>query len=170
MAAGRLVLAAALALALAPAAARAQADGIEAGVGSTLVLIFPTIGGFVSVPTPTGLRVEAGSQILPWLLEDGDDLALMTHVQLRFPVRTGPPGSRRSWLAGVTAFTIGDHYRSWSFDTVVRPHVGFSWQWQTTPHLDVRLDLQSVVTGGTAPFVAPFATFSLAWHRARKWA
>jgi hypothetical protein len=145
--------------------------GVELGVGSTIVLMFPTIGGHVSLPTRTGLRVEVGSQFLPWLLEDGDDLGVMTHVQLRIPVRSGPPGSRRGWLAGVTAFTIGNRWDepgTWSFDTIVRPNVGFSWQWQTTAHLDVRFDIQGVITGTNVPLVAPFATFSLVWHRDRR--
>jgi hypothetical protein len=172
MALGRTIGAAALALTLAPAPAGADAPGVEVGVGSSLVLIFPTIGGHVSVPTHTGLRVEAGTQFLPWLLEDGDDFGLMTHVQLRIPVRSGPPGSRRSWLAGITAFSIGDRWDlsgNWSVDTMVRPHVGFSWQWQRSPRLDLRLDAQAIVTGEAAPFVAPFATFSLVWHRERRW-
>jgi hypothetical protein len=166
---GRTIGAAALALTLVPAGARADAPGVELGVGSSLVLAYPTFGGHVSVRTHTGLRVEAGTQVLPWMLDDGDDLGLMSHVQLRFPVRAGPPGTRRSWLAGITLLTVGDRGdRRWSFDTLVLPHVGYSWQWQTSPRLDLRLDAQGLITGGSAPYLAPFATFSVVWHRERR--
>jgi hypothetical protein len=50
----------------------------------------------------------------------------------------------------------------------VRPHVGFSWQWQTRPRVDLRLDAQAIITGETAPFAAPFATFSVVWHKERR--
>jgi hypothetical protein len=170
MALGRTIGATALTLTLMPAAARADAPGVELGVGSALVLAYPTFGGHVSVPTHTGLRVEAGTHVVPWMIDAGDDLGLMSHVQLRFPVRAGPPGTRRSWLAGITFFTIGDrgHRSSWSFDTLVLPHVGYSWQWQTRPRLDLRLDAQGLITGRSAPYLAPFATFSVVWHRERR--
>ena len=184
----RLVLATALPVAAIPALAAAQpraaepvptvdlaapvGQGVELGVGSTLVLIYPAFGGHVSWPVHDRTRIEAGAHLVPWLLEDGDDVAFMTQVQLRIPLRDGPPGSRRSVLAGVTAFTIGDRYESignWSFDTLVRPHVGVSWQWQQTPRLDMRFDVQGAVMSTTAPFVTPFATFSMVWHKARRW-
>jgi hypothetical protein len=185
---GRLTHAAVLAVALLPAVAAAQprpgsagppvrpaapgAPGVELGVGSMVVAIFPTIGGHVSIPTRGRVRVEAVANVLPWLLEDRDDVAVVSQLQLRFPFRQGPPGSRRSLLVGATAFTIGNHLESigeWEFDTGLRPHAGVSWQWQKSRHLDVRIDLQGVFIGTGAPFVAPFATFSMVWHRERGW-
>jgi hypothetical protein len=137
-----------------------------------VVGIFPTIGGQVSIPTSRRIRVEFGTHVMPWLLEDGEDVALLTQVQVRVPFRAGPPGSRRSLLLGVTSFTIADHFDSlddWNFFGAVRPHAGVSWQWQKSGHVDVRIDLQGVFTGETSFFVVPLATFSMAWHRERRW-
>jgi hypothetical protein len=176
---------AALALALVPVIAHAQVDGssgrplgaldrtaaqapggLEAGITSTLVLAVPAIGGQVSVPTRTGLRVEVSSQALSWMLEDGDTFGLMTQAQLRIPFHNGPPGSRRSLIAGVTALTVGSHReRANSF---VRPHAGVSWQWQTRPTMDLRLDVHALIVGDGAPVIVPFATFSVLWHGARR--
>jgi len=176
------------ALALLPAVAAAQprpggaappvgvtapgAGGVEIAAGSMVVAIFPTIGGQVSIPASRRVRVEVGTHVLPWLLEDGEDLGVVTQVQVRIPFRHGPPGSRRSLLLGATAFTIGDRRESngeWDFDTGVRPHAGVSWQWQKSRNLDVRIDLQGVFIGPSLPFVAPFGTFSMVWHRERRW-
>jgi hypothetical protein len=146
--------------------------GVEIGAGSMVVAIFPTIGGQVSVPASRRARLELGTHLLPWMLEDGDDVGFVTQVQARIPFRHGPPGSRRSLLVGATAFTIGDRWDSvdeWDFDTDVRPHAGVSWQWQQSRHVDLRVDLHGVFTGPSAPFVVPFATFSVVWHGKRRW-
>jgi hypothetical protein len=185
---GRLAHAALLALVFLPAVARAQprpgsappsidpsppgTDGVEIGASSMVVAIFPTIGGQVSIPAARRVRLEVGTHLLPWLLEDGEDLGVVTQVQVRIPFRQGPPGSRRSLLVGASAFTIGDHWESvgeWDFDTAVRPHAGVSWQWQQSRYLDLRLDLHGVFTGPSLPFVVPFATFSVVWHGERRW-
>jgi hypothetical protein len=50
----------------------------------------------------------------------------------------------------------------------VRPHAGFTWQWQTSAVMDVRLDVQTVLMGSAAPGVAPFVGFSLVWHGERR--
>lgn len=184
----RLVHAALLVLALHPAIARAQprpggapppsgspapgTDGVEIAASSMVVAIFPTIGAQVSIPASRGVRVEVGTHLLPWLLEDGEDIGVVTQVQVRIPFRHGPPGSRRSLLLGATAFTVGDRRDAigeWDFDTGVRPHAGVSWQWQKSHNLDVRIDLQGVFIGPSPPFVVPFATFSMVWHRGRRW-
>jgi len=176
-----------LALAVLPAVARAQsrpggaappvgstapgADGVEIGASSMVVTIFPTIGGQVSIPASRRVRLEFGTHLLPWMLEDGDDLGVVSHVQVRVPFRHGPPGSRRSLLVGASVFTMGDHWDSvgeWDFAIAVRPHAGVSWQWQQNRHLDLRLDLQGVLTGPSTPFVVPFATFSVLWHGERR--
>lgn len=176
---------AALALALLPAFAHAQVEGstsrpvraldrtaaeapggLEVGIASTLVLVVPAVGGQVSVPTRTGLRVEVSSQVLSWMLDEGDRFGLMTQAQLRIPFHNGPPGSRRSLIAGLTAFTVGSRWdRTSSF---VRPHAGVSWQWQTRPTMDTRLDVHALVIGEGGPVMVPFATFSLVWHGARR--
>jgi hypothetical protein len=181
------VRALALAFALWPAAGAAQplappsapADltagrsdrGVEAGVSSMVVAIFPTIGGQVSVPV-SRIRVEFDAHAIPWMLEDGEDLGLLAQLQVRVPFRAGPPGSRRSLLLGVTSFTFADHLDSldeWEFFGTVRPHVGVSWQWQTSAHVDIRVDVQGVFTGQTPIFAVPLATFSVLWHRERGW-
>jgi hypothetical protein len=152
--------------------ARPGAGGVEVGAGSMVVAIFPTIGGQVSIPASRRVRLEVGTHLLPWMLEDGDDVGVVTQVQVRIPFRDGPPGSRRSLLVGGTAFTISDRWDSvgeWHFDTAVRPHAGVSWQWQQSRYLDLRLDLQGVFTGASLPFVVPFATFSVVWHGERRW-
>lgn len=146
--------------------------GVELGASSMLVAIFPTVGGHVSLPASRRVRVEFGTHLLPWMLEDGDDLAVVTQVQVRIPFRRGPPGSRRSLLVGASAFTLGDHWDAvdeWDFAIAVRPHAGVSWQWQRSRHLDLRLDLHGVFTGPSTPFVVPFATFSMVWHGERRW-
>jgi hypothetical protein len=179
----RLALAAALAMSPVMAAAQTPAGagrpldlgpsrtgGVEVGVSSMIVAIFPTIGGQVSIPASRHVRVEFAAHTLPWLFEDSEDVGLLTQVQVRVPFRAGPPGSRRSLLLGVTSFTIADHLGglddSDTFDTV-RPHAGVSWQWQKSGHVDVRIDLQGVFTGETPVFVVPLATFSMIWHRER---
>lgn len=149
----------------------ARAEGVEIAAGSMILAIFPTVGGQVSIPASRRVRVEIAAHALPWMLEDGEDLALVTQVQARIAFRPGPPGSRRSLLLGVTSFTIADRLDSlddWEFTGAVRPHAGASWQWQKSPHLDVRIDLQGVFTGARSVFVVPFATFSMVWHRERR--
>jgi hypothetical protein len=177
----------AVALALLPAIAGAQprpggapppvgptapdAGGVEIAAGSIVVAIFPTVGGQVSIPASRRARLEFGTHLLPWLLEDGDDLGIVTQVQARIPFRHGPTGSRRSVLLGVSAFTTGNRWESvddWHFHTALGPHAGVSWQWQKSRNMDVRIDLQAVVTAPTTPFV-PFATFAMVWHRDRRW-
>ena len=157
----------------APASTPARrAEGVEVGAGSMVVAIFPAFGGHVSVPASRRVRLEFGAQILPWLLEDGEDFVVATQLQARIPLRRGPPGSRRSLLLGVTGFTVADRINrsnDWEFFATVRPHAGASWQWQKSPHVDVRIDLHGVVTGARSFFVVPFATFSLVWHRERRW-
>ncbi len=155
-----------------PVGPAAGAQGVEIAGGSMIVAIFPTVGGQVSIPTSRRVRLEVGVHAMPWLLEDGEDVGIVTQAQLRIPFRQGPPGSRRSLLLGATAFTIGDRRDAigeWDFDTGVRPHVGVSWQWQKSRHVDVRIDLQGVFPGTSLPFVVPFATFSMVWHGERGW-
>jgi hypothetical protein len=184
---GRLVPGAMLTLACLPGAAIAQprpapapspigpaarAEGVEIAAGSMIVAIFPTVGGQVSIPANRRVRFEVGAHAMPWLLEDGEDFAVVTQLQARIPFRAGPPGSRRSLLLGVTSFTVADRLDSrgdWEFSGAVRPHTGVSWQWQKSPHVDVRIDLHGVFTGARSAFVVPFATFSMVWHRERRW-
>jgi len=93
-------------------AVRSGEAGVEVGVGSMVVAILPTIGGQVSIPTSRRVRVEFAAHTLRWLLEDGEDLGLVTQAQLRVPFRAGPPGSRRSLLLGVTGFATADRLDS----------------------------------------------------------
>jgi hypothetical protein len=183
-----LVLAAPLALALLPAVAGAQprpggappppastapvTDGVEIAVSAMMVAIFPAIGGQVSIPASERVRLEVGTHVVPWTLEDRDDLGMVTHVQARIPLRRGPPGSRRSLIVGASAFSLYRHVDSidrWEFNTAVRPHAGVSWQWQKSRNIDVRIDLQGIFLGPSTPFVAPFGAFSMVWHRERRW-
>jgi len=187
---GTLVHAALLALPLLPALASAQpqpgraeaprvggtdagagAAGAEIGAGSMVVAIFPAFGGHISIPASRRVRVEFVAHVVPWLLDE-DEVGVVTQLQVRIPFHEGPPGGRRSLLLGASAFTIGDRRgrsSEWEFDTGLRPHAGVSWQWQRSGHLDMRLDVQGVFTGVALPFVVPFATFSVVWHRDRGW-
>ena len=131
-----LVHATALALTLLPAVAGAQprpgsapppigsspsgGGGVEIGASSMFVASLPTFGGQVSIPASDRVRVEVGTHVLPWLLEDDDDLGVVTQVQVRIPFRHGQPGSRRSLLVGATAISIGNRWESadeWHFHT-----------------------------------------------------
>ena len=155
-----------------PAIDRAPAwpAGVEVGGGGMVVAIFPAVGGHVSIPAGRRVRVEPVGHLVPWLFEQ-DELAVVTQLQVRVPFRDGPPASRRSLLLGASAFTIGDRYGrhgEWEFDTGLRPHAGVSWQWQRSPHVDMRVDVQGVFTGVAVPFVVPFATFSMVWHPERR--
>ena len=146
-----------------------EPGGVEVGLGSTLILIFPTVGGQVSVPAGGGLRAEGSVHAVPHLQLLVDDLVLMLQGQVRIPIAPGT-GHRRGLLVGVTAFTIGS---AWDDDryvrsALVRPHAGFTWQWQTSAIMDVRLDVHTVILGTTAPGVAPFVGFSLVWHGERR--
>jgi hypothetical protein len=157
----------------APAALRAGGDagGVEAGLGSTLVVIFPTIGGHVSVPVGLGLRVEASAHLLPHLQLLVDDVVLLLQGQVRVPMGGATPGRRRGLLLGATTFAVASGFDGpgdWARGAWVRPHVGYSWQWQTHPRMDVRLDLHAVVLGDAAPGIAPLASVAFAWHRARR--
>ena len=146
--------------------------GVEIGASSMFVVGLPTFGGQVSIPATDRVRVEVGTHVLPWMLEDGDDLGVVTHVQVRIPFRHGRPGGCRSLLVGASAFSTGNRWESvdeWHFHTELRPHAGVSWQWQKSRHLDVRIDLQGILTAPSIPFVVPFATFSMVWHRDRRW-
>jgi hypothetical protein len=138
--------------------------GLEVAAASTVVVFFPLIGGQVSVPTPSLVRIEVGAQVMPYLVDVGEDFGLvMTQVQVRVPLHGGPPGSRRSLLLGGTAFTTRDRLDTWAL-----PHIGLSWQWQRSEHIDMRLDLQGLITG-TAPIAIPLTTFSIVWHPKRGW-
>jgi hypothetical protein len=155
-----------------PVGPAARAEGIEIAAGSMIVAIFPAVGGQVSIPASRRVRFEIGAHAMPWMLEDGEDFAVVTQLQARIPFRQGPPGSRRSLLLGVTSFTIADRVESlddWEVFAAVRPHAGVGWQWQKTPHVDVRIDVHGVFTGARSAFVVPFATFSMVWHRERRW-
>lgn len=155
-----------------PAGPAARAEGVEVAAGSMIVAIFPTAGGQVSIPASRRVRFEIGAHAMPWMLEDGDDFLVVTQLQARIPFRAGPPGSRRSLLLGVTSFTVADRLDGlddWEFSGAVRPHAGVSWQWQKSPHVDVRIDVNGVFTGARTFFVAPLASFSMVWHRERKW-
>ena len=183
----RRVHAASLGLALLPAIAAAQLPptstappgaparppaGLEIAGSAMVVAIFPAIGGQVSIPASQGVRLEVGAHLVPWTLEDRDDLGMVTHVQARIPVRHGPPGSRRSLIVGASAFSLYRHVDSknrWEFNTAVRPHAGVGWQWQKSRNIDVRIDLQGIFVGPSTPFLIPFATFGMAWHRERGW-
>ncbi len=178
----------ATALAMSPAAAAAQAPagasspsidlaapragGIELGATMGVALIVPTFGGTVSIPVHRRASVEVVGQVAPWMLESGDDTWFMTQVQLRVPFRERPR-ARRSLIVGLTSFTVGDRYatangrREWDFGSWVRPHAGVSWQWQRSPHVDMRLDVHAVFLGDIAPLAAPVFTFSTIWHRER---
>lgn len=186
---GRLIPPAAMALALVPGVGGAQprpapalplvgpaarpAEGVELGAGSMIVAIFPAAGGHVSLPAGRRVRFEVGAQVMPFpWLEDGEDFLVVTQVQARIPFRQGPPGSRRSLLLGVTSFTVADRLDSlddWEVFGAVRPHAGVSWQWQKSRHVDVRIDVNGVFTGERSFFLVPFATFSMVWHRERRW-
>ena len=115
----------------------------------------PTFGGQVSIPASDRVRVEVGTHVLPWMLEDGDDLGVVTQVQVRIPFRHGQPGAAAACSSGRTAISTGNRWESagdeWHFHTFLRPHAGVSWQWQKGRHLDVRIDLQGVIT---APSIA----------------
>ena len=151
--------------------APAWPGGIEVGGGGMVVAIFPAVGGHVSIPAGRRVRVELVAHAVPWLFEE-DELGVVTQLQVRVPFRNGPPGSRRSLLLGASAFTIGDRqgrHGEWEFDTGLRPHAGFSWQWPRSPRIDMRVDVQGVFTGVAVPFVVPFAAFSMAWHPERRW-
>ncbi len=151
---------------------RAPDGGLEIGASSMVVAIFPTIGAHLSIPASRHVRVEFNAHAIPWMLDDGADIGLLTQVQARVPFRSGPPGSRRSLLLGVTSFAVADHLDSlddWEFFGTVRPHAGVSWQWQRSGHVDLRVDVQGVFTGQTPIFAVPLATFSMVWHRDRRW-
>ena len=145
--------------------------GVEIGLGSTLIVIFPTVGGQVSVPAGRGLRVEGSVHVLPHIGLLVDDVVLLMQGQLRVPMGGGPPGRRRGLLLGATTFAVASSFDAagdWARGAWVRPHVGYTWQWQTHPRMDVRLDLHAVILGDAAPGVAPFAGFALVWHGARR--
>jgi hypothetical protein len=145
---------------------------VEIGATMGVALILPTFGGTVSMPVTRRASVELVGQVVPWMLEDGDDTWFMTQVQLRIPFRERPR-ARRSLIVGLTSFTVGDRYaradgrREWDFGSWVRPHAGVSWQWQRSPHIDMRLDLHAVFLGDVAPLAAPMFSFSTIWHRER---
>ncbi len=171
--AGRLAMAAAAAAQMAdepPPPAVPGAAGVEVAAGSMMVVIIPALGGQVSIPASRRARLEVSAHALPSLVNDVD-VVVVTQAQVRIPFRPGSPGRHRSLLLGATALTgieRGDSARSADFDTGVRPHAGFSWQWQKSRHLDMRIDLQGVwVTTSPLFFAAPFATFSMVWHRER---
>lgn len=154
-----------------PAPLDGDSGGVEIGLGSTLIVIFPTVGGQVSVPAGRGLRVEGSVHVLPHIGLLVDDVVLLLQGQLRVPMGGGAPGRRRGLLLGATTFAVASGFDArgdWARGAWARPHVGYSWQWQTHPRMDVRLDLHAVILGDAAPGVAPFATFALVWHGARR--
>jgi hypothetical protein len=155
---------------------QADAPGFEAGVSTSLIAIFPGFGGFVSVPAGRRISLEAGIETYPWMIEDGDNLRLLTQVQARIPWKANPR-SRWSFIAGVTAATLGDNDAydgagnrydgDWEFQTNYLPHGGVSWQWQNSPRLDVRLDVTAMLAVAPIPIPVPKVQFSMVWHTRR---
>jgi hypothetical protein len=148
-----------------------DAGGVEIGLGSTLIVIFPTVGGQVSVPAGRGLRVEGSVHVLPHLGLLVDDVVLLLQGQVRVPAGGGATGPRRGLLLGATTFAVASGFDGpgeWARGAWVRPHVGYSWQWRTRPRMDVRLDLHAVLLGDAAPGVAPLATVALVWRGRRR--
>jgi hypothetical protein len=152
--------------------ARPARPPIEIGATMGVAVIVPTFGGTVSIPVVRRASVELVGQVAPWMPIEGDDTWFMTQVQLRLPFRERPR-TRRSLIVGLTSFTVGDRYatangrREWDFGSWVRPHAGVSWQWQRSPHVDMRLDVHAVFLGDLAPLAAPVFSFSTIWHRER---
>ena len=148
-----------------------DARGLELGASSGILFIFLTFGGHVSLPVTPGLNLEVSSEVAPWVVDFGEgvDLMMGTQIQVRRPFHRGRPGSQRSLIVGVSAFTVGERRRAhdgrdtWDFQTTLRPHGGISWQWWQGPHRDVRLDVLGVGIGVPAPRVS----VSMVWHRQR---
>jgi hypothetical protein len=148
----------------------ASGGGLEIGALSSVALIVPAFGAQLSVSVTRRAAVEVSSEIAPWLIEDSGDFWVAAQVQVRLPFRERPC-ARRSLVVGVTSFTVIDQWSSegrgstWDWDQWLRPHAGISWQWQKSAHVDLRLDVQGVVVGTTAPFVVPRVAMSAVWRR-----
>jgi hypothetical protein len=148
-----------------PVATRAARPPLEFGGQTSLVAIFPGFGALVSAPVERGIAVEAGVETLPWMIEGGDELRLLTQLQARLPWRQGPR-SRRSFVVGASLATVGGRgARGFESLTTVLPHAGLSWQWQQSPRVDVRLDLQALVPMGLPGIPAPRVAFAIIGHR-----
>ena len=150
-----------------PVDLRADAPGFEVGASTSLLAIFPGFGGFVSVPAGRRISLEAGVEILPWMIEafgEGDGLVLLTQAQARIPWKTRPT-SRWSFIFGVTTITVREERgyggsAEWESQSSFLPHGGVSWQWQKSPRFDLRLDL-------TALALAPRVQVATVWHPKR---
>ena len=140
----------------------------EAGAIASLIAIFPGFGGLVTLPTGRKLSLEVAVETYPWVIEDGDDTRLLTQVQVRIPW-AARPGSRRSFIVGVTAATVGDKRGSagWEFQSNYFPHGGVSWQWQKSPRIDLRLDLTAMVAVVPSAVPVPKVQFATVWHSKR---
>lgn len=159
-----------------PVDLQAYSPRFEAGVSTSLIAIFPGFGGFVSVPAGRKISLEVGIETYPWVIEDGDNLRLLTQVQARIPWKTKPK-SRWSFIAGVTAATLGDNHEydgaghryddDWEFQTNYFPHGGVSWQRQDSARIDLRLDVTAMVAVAPTPVPVPKVQFSAVWHRKR---
>ena len=159
-----------------PVDLQVDAPRFEAGASTSLIAIFPGFGGFVSVPAGRTISLEAGIETYPWIIEDGDNLRLLTQVQARIPWKTKPK-SRWSFIAGVTAATLGDNDAydgagnrydgDWEFQTNYFPHGGVSWQRQDSARVDLRLDVTAMVAVVPTTVPVPKVQFSAVWHRKR---
>lgn len=144
-----------------------MAPRFEAAASASLIAIFPGFGGLVTMPAGRSLSLEAGVETYPWVIEDGDEVRLLTQVQARIPWAVRP-GTRRSFIVGVTAATVGDPHASdhWEFQTSYGPHGGVSWQWQKSPRFDLRLDVTAMVAV-SMPIPVPKVQVSTVWHTKR---
>jgi len=143
----------------------------EAGASTSLIGIFPGFGGLVTMPAGRKLSLEAGVETYPWVIEDGDEVRLLTQIQARIPW-AARPGLRRSFVVGITAATLGDERTddgsgAWQFQTNYFPHGGGSWQWEHSPRFDLRLDVTAMVAVVPALIPVPKVQFSTVWHTRR---
>jgi len=147
----------------------------EAGPSTSLIGIFPGVGGLVTIPAGRKLSLEICVETYPWVLDDddggGDEVNLLTQFQARIPWASRP-GLRRSFIVGVIAATLADERTydgspSWEFQTNFFPHGGVSWQWEQSPRFDLRLDVTAMVAVVLAPIPVPRVQFSTVWHTKR---
>ena len=106
-----------------------DARGLEIGASSGILFIFLTFGGHVSLPATPGLSLEVSSEVAPWVIDFVRATTSCWGRRSRYdrPFRHGRPGSRRSLIVGVSAFTVGERRRAldgretWDFQTALRP-------------------------------------------------
>jgi hypothetical protein len=144
---------------------------LEAAATMASTSILPAVGALVSVRTGRQVAVEAGVELLPWIIpDDNDEAVLLVLAQVRLPWKEGGTRRRSITLGCAGVALLQREWRSGPGEAPrsgrrlelsprAIPYAGIAWQWHTHRAVQLRLDVQAFAVGIPFPRVA----FGVGW-------